>query len=763
MIRRGESLEYHASDRPGKVELRATKPSLTAREMRLAYLPGAVFPSQEIAADPDAVFRFTSRGNLVAVVTNGSAVPGLGEVGPLAAKPMQEGIAVLFKRLADIDVFDLEVDADTPDEFVETVRRLEPTFGAIVLKDVRAPEGLDIYDRLCATATIPVLHENMQSLAVVTVAALINALELADKSVDAVRTVICGAGTVGIGCARMLRQLGVPAENLYLYDIHGALDPGRSDLTAHQRAFARAGQPALLAEGLRDADVVIGASAAGALTPAMIASMGPFPIVFALATPDPEISYEAARATRRDAIVATALPKSINAIVDHLSFPYILRGALDARATRITDGMLMAAARALASLAREEVIEEVSRAYGRGRFSFGPEYLLPKPIDPRILVRESAAVAGQAVADGVARRALEPAGYEEALVRRLGTGRDTMRRLVVMARRDATRAVFPDGTSETVLRAASVLCDEAIASPILLGSEEEVRAAAEQLGVDLAGATIIDPLRSPRADAYAQDYFRLRRRRGVMRATALERLRRPEYFGAMMLNAGDADLMLVGLAAHYPDSLRVILETIGTAPGVRRAASAHLVLLPRDVCFFADCAVNIDPDAETLAEIALLAAGLARVLGIEPRIAMLSFSNFGGVQHASTEKVRRATAIVRREAPELVVDGEMQLATAMSADIRETYFPFCELKRDANVLVFPDLQSANLSMQLVEQMSDAALIGPIMTGLRLPAHLIHYGTSVDALVNLVAAAAVARATQCGPRLAALGAQAGADG
>jgi malate dehydrogenase (oxaloacetate-decarboxylating)(NADP+) len=744
MIRRAESLDYHASGRPGKLELHATKPSLTAREMRLAYLPGAAFPCQEIAADPDAAFSYTARGNLVAVATNGSSVPGLGMVGPIAAKPMQEGIAVLFKRLADIDVFDLELAADTADQFLEAMRLLEPTFGAIVLKDIRAPEGLEIYDRLCASAGIPVLHENLHSTAVVMSAALINALELADKRPEDVRVVVCGAGTVGLGCARMLRQLGVPPEHLLLYDIQGALRASREDLTPYQRAFARPDQPLRLADGLKDADVFIGASAGGVLTPAMIASMSAFPIVFGLATPDPEIAYDAAKATRRDAIVATAIPQSINAIVDHLSFPYVVRGALDARATRITDGMLLAAARALAALAREEVAEEVSRAYGADRFTFGPEYLLPKPIDPRILVRESSAVARQASLDGVARRPIDPAAYEEHLVARLGTGRETMRRLVVMARRERTRVVFPDGTSETVLRAASLLCDEGIARPILLGTEAEIRETGERLALDLAGATIVDPARSPRGEAYAEDYLRRRRRRGVMRATALERLRRPEYFATMMLNAGDADLMLVGLSAHYPDSLRVILETIGTSPGVRRAASAHLVLLRREVCFLADCAVNIDPDAETLAEIAMLTAGLARRFGIEPRIAMLSFSNFGARDHPLTQKVRRATEIVRRDLPDISIDGEMQLATAMNADIRDTYFPFCELTQNANVLVFPDLQSANLAMQMLEQVGDTAVVGPIMTGLRLPAHLIHYGTSVDGLVNLVAATAVAR-------------------
>ena len=745
MIKREEALEYHAGDRPGKIEVRATKPSLTAREMRLTYLPGAAFPAAEIAANPDAAFRYTARANLVGVLTNGSAVPGLGDVGPAAAKPMLEGIAVLMKRLADIDVFDLEVDTRDPDRFVEIARLVEPTFGAIVLKDVRAPEGLDIYERLCGAVNIPVFHENLQSTAVVAGAALINALALVEKDPAAVRVVICGAGTVGIGCARMLVLLGVRPENLLLYDVRGALLAGRDDLNAHQRVFAREGIPATLDLALEGADVVIGASAGGVLTPQMINRMGPYPVVFALATPEPEITYDAARATRRDVVVATALTQSPNAVVDHLSLPFVIRGALDVHATRITDGMLLAAARSLADLAREEVVDEVTRAYGRERFSFGPEYLLPKPIDPRILVRESTAVARQAIADGVARVPVNAPDYQESLIARIGTGRELMRRIILKARRERMRIVFPEGSSETVLRACSILADEGIARPILLGDEQEIRAAIDRLAVDLAGATIVDPRRSPRADVYSDEYFRLRRRRGVMQIHARERIQRADYFGAMMLHAADADLLLLGLSAHYPDSLRVILEVLGTARGVRRVSSAYMVVLPKEVYFFADCAVNIDPDAETLAEIALLTAGLVRSLGIEPRIAMLSFSNFGSVDHPMTMKVRRATEIVKREAPDLAVDGEMQLATALSRDIRNLYFPFSDLTRDANVLVFPDLQAANLAMQLLQRTGDALLVGPILLGTRLPAHLIQYGSSVEALVDLAATGVVTAA------------------
>ncbi|MCX6552930.1 MAG: phosphate acyltransferase, partial [Acidobacteria bacterium] len=566
MIRREEALAYHQDDRPGKIETRPTKRCLTARDMRLAALPGAAFACEVIAADPDAVFRYTARGNLVGIVTNGSAVPGLGDVGPRAAKPMLEGASVLFKRLADIDTFDLEFDAREPDRLVEAVQMLEPTFGGINLKDIRAPEGIDVFERLRDHLQIPVVHENLQSPAVVAAAALVNALDLADKCIGDIRIVICGAGTVGLGCARMFLLMGASAAQLAVYDVRGLVHPDRGDLDVHQRAFANREAPPTMEEGLRGADVFVGASAAGILSSDMVRSMAPFPIVFALATPEPEIGYEEARASRRDAIVATGLTQFPNAIVDHLSYPYIFRGALDVQATRITDGMLVAAARALADLAREDVVDEVARAYAYQRFSFGPEYLLPKPIDPRILVRESAAVARQAMADGVARRPVEDRPYQESLTIRIGTGRETLRRLMVKARQEPLRVVFADGTSETIQRAAGMLADEGIAHPILLGNEGDIRAGIARLGLEPSGLVLVDPERSAHREAYVAEYLRLRRRRGVMPPAADERLRRPEYFGAMMVHSGDADLLVSGLEHHYADSLRVLLETIGTAP-----------------------------------------------------------------------------------------------------------------------------------------------------------------------------------------------------
>jgi len=746
MIRDQDSLRYHAGDRPGKLEVKATKPCMSPRELRLAYLPGATVPCAEIARDPDLSYRYTSRGNLVAVVTDGSALPGLGRVGPAAAKPLQEGIAVLFKSLADIDVFDLELAAPHADALVAAVRMLEPTFGGINLRDIAAPAGLEIYDRLVENMGIPVFHETLYGTAVVAMAALQNALELADKELPTARVVVCGAGTVGLGCARLLRALGLPPENLLLYDVAGLVHPDRDDLSTYQRAFARSDAPRTLAAGLEGADVFVGASTGGVLEAAHIRKMARFPVVLAMAVPTPEITWEAARAARRDVLVATSAGQDPNTIVDLLSFPYIFRGALDVQAARISVGMMLAAARALAGLAREEVTEEVCRAYGNARFTFGPEYLLPKPIDPRILGRESRAVAQQAIAEGLARRTLDVDAYEGDLPVRVGTGREVLRRIVLEARRHACRLVLPEGTDESTMRASRIIVDEGIANPILLGNEEEMRAGAARLGLELEGVTIMDPLRSPRLEAYADEYFRLRSRRGVTPDLARARLRDPAYFAALMVHLGEADMMLSGAAGQYAEAMRRVLEVIGPAPGVRKVASLHLVLRPKATYVLADCALQISPTPEDLAEIALLSAGLARSLGLEPRVAMLSFSNYGNVDHPSARHVREATRIARERAPDLVLDGEIQIGAALDEETRRRYFPFSELRQNANVLVFPDLQAGNSAMQIIERLGDAVLVGPVLIGTRRPVHVAQYGSSVEELVR-IAAVGVVQAAQ----------------
>lgn len=742
MIRKADALRYHSGERPGKIEVKSSKPCFDPREIRLAYLPGAGFPAAEIARSAPEAFRYTSRGNLVAAVTDGTAVPGLGNVGPLAAKPVLEGTAVLFKRLADIDVFDLELDVRDPQAFAEVVRSLEPTFGGINLKDIRAPEGLAIYDDLRDTMCIPVLHESLYGSAVVATAALINALEVTDKKLSAIKVIICGAGTVGLGCARVLAAFGVPREQLVLYDVHGLIHSGRGDLNPYQAAFANDVRETTLEAGLRGADVFIGASAAGALDAKMIRSMADFPLVLAMAAPDPEISYAQARAVRRDVIVGTSVPRAPNAVIDLLAIPYIFRGALDVQASRITTEMNLAAARALAELAREEVPEQVCRAYGDQTFTFGPEYLLPKPIDPRTLVRVSSAVAQQAIADGVARHPVQLEEYEEVLTVRGGSGREMMRQIILKARRICPRVVFSEGSHETILRACHILLDEGIARPILLGSEEEVFRVSRSLGLDLSGVAVVDPARSPTLEGHVQQYFQLRARRGVTRDVAVARLADSRYFAAMMLHAGEADLMVAGINSNFAASMRIVLEVIGTEPGINRIASHTMVMRSRETYILADCAVNIEPDAGQLAEIALLTARAVRSLGVEPRVAMLAFSDFGSHEHALPRKVREATRIAKERSPNLAIDGELQPRTALDAAFRARHFPFAQLRQDANVLVFPDLQSGSLAIHLLQMLGDAIAVGPVLTGARKPVQLLEFGSTVETVVNLTAIGAV---------------------
>jgi len=736
MIGPKDSLTYHETGRPGKIEVRATKPCLTPSDMRLAYLPGAVYASSAIAEDPASVFRYTSRGNLVGVITNGTAVPELGNVGPEAAKPIQEGLSVLFKRLADIDVFNLEINTTDPQRFIDAVCLLEPTFGAINLRDIRALEGLQISDHLNACMNIPVFNQNLYASAVVASAALINALEIVGKKMEHVQVVICGIGSGGMGCARLFLKLGVQPENLLVYNSRGLLHADRTDIPEYARVLARKDPARSLSDGMRGADVFLGFSTGGIVTREMVRSMNWSPIVFALATPEPEIAYDAAKSCRKEAIVATGLAEYPNAILDILSFPYILRGALDVHATQITEGMLIAAARALAELAREEVVEAVERAYGNERFSFGPDYILPKPIDPRILIRESAAVANQAIEERVARRVVETDAYQESLTLRLGTGRETLRDLAMKARQKNLRVVFSDGVNEAVLRACGMLMADGIARPVLLGQEEEVHETMAHLDLNLGDVEIINPGDSPRFRPYVEEYFRMRHRRGIMLDEAKRRIKRRDHFAAMMLHSGDADMMIGGASIHYGEALRSILEIIGPAPGVRKISSHHMVLLPKKVYFLADCGIIIDPSAEDLAEVALLAANRARSLGFEPCVAMLSFSSYGSVDHALARKVRKATEIVKEKDPDLMIDGELQLGTALDSRIRQRFFPFSPLKKDANVLIFPDLQSGNIALDLVHCLTDAVIVGPLLTGTRLPAHLRQYGGTAEEIVNL---------------------------
>ncbi len=742
MIKKEDSLEYHSGKRPGKIEIKSSKPCITPQEMRMAYMPGAIFPAIEIRNDPANVYKYTNKSNLVAVISNGSAVPGLGDAGAFAAKPMQEGIAVLLKRLADIDVFDLEIDSGSPEEITKTIQSIAPSFGAINLKDIKAPDGLEIYDRLKDNLSIPIFHENLYSTAVGVTAALINALEIVNKKPSGIKIVLSGAGTVAAGIFRMLCRLGISPEQILVFDKSGILHKKREELADYQKIMASSDNKTLFAEAFSGADVFIGASAGNLVNEEMLQKMNRFPIVFALATPEPEISYERARDCRHDLIAATSLGQNPNSVLDILSFPYILRGALDVQAKEISEGMLMAASDVLAGLAREEVIEEVERAYGNIHLSFGPEYLLPKPIDPRILTKMASAVAQKAIEEGLSETAFNPQQYQETLKVRTGGGKEAMREIIFRSPHQKQKMVFSNGSNETILRACRIILDEKIARPVLVGSESSIKNLAESLNLDISGIQIEDPAHSVHYKFYSEEYLKLRQRKGIIRQIAETRLKQNDYYAAMMLHCGDADIMFGGISGNYPDMLRIIIEIIGPAQGIKRISSHHLVLLPKDTVLLSDCAVNVNPTAEELAENAILTAKMAKVLGIEPRAALLSYSNFGSIKDPEVKKISKALEIIRKANPELMIDGEMQLSTARDESIRNEYFPFSSLKGNANVLIFPDLQSGLMTMQSLHFLGECIAIGPILTGTRLPAHLIHYRASVDEIVNLASIASV---------------------
>jgi malate dehydrogenase (oxaloacetate-decarboxylating)(NADP+) len=743
-IDRQDALDYHSSGRPGKITVVPTKPALTQRDLSLAYSPGVAEPCREIAEDPDAVFRYTARGNLVAVVSNGTAVLGLGNIGPLASKPVMEGKGVLFKRFADIDVFDLEVASEDPEEVIRFCELLEPTVGGINLEDIAAPACFHIEEELKRRLEIPVFHDDQHGTAVISGAALLNAMELVDKRLDEVRVVFSGAGASAIATAEHYVSLGVRRENILMCDSKGVITAERTDEVDEYKArFARDTPHRTLTEALRDADVFVGLSVAGAVTGDMIRAMAERPVVFALANPDPEITPEEVRAVRPDAITATGRSDYPNQINNVLGFPFIFRGALDVRARQINDEMKMAATRALAALAREDVPEAVERAYGDDRFRFGPEYLIPKPFDARIMLWVAPAVARAAVETGVARREIDLDAYPKALEARLGRAREVMRDIMDRARRDPRRIVYPEGENERVIRAARRSAAEGIAVPVLIGDPERIRERAEELRVALDGVELLDPLADgERLERYAEELYVQRQRRGMTRASARERVRQPVTFACMMVRGGDADGMVAGQDMNYPDTIRPALETIGTSAAVERVAGLYMMVLENHLLFFADTTVNIDPDAETLAGIALLAARFVRRLGIAPRVAMLSFSNFGSVRHPEADTVRRATELVKQMDPSLDVDGEMQGDVAVLPDARERAYPFSTLRGAANVLVFPDLDSANISYKLLARLGGAEAIGPILLGMDRPVHVLERGCEAAAITNLTAIAVV---------------------
>jgi malate dehydrogenase (oxaloacetate-decarboxylating)(NADP+) len=744
-IHQQDALDYHRKGRKGKIEVVATKPCRTQWDLSLAYTPGVAVPCHEIAKSSDLSFEYTARGNLVAVVSNGTAVLGLGNIGPAAGKPVMEGKAVLFKRFADIDVFDLEVDSKDPKEVIRFCQLLEPTFGGINLEDIKAPECFAIEEELRRTMSIPVMHDDQHGTAIISGAALLNALEIAGKDIGQVRVVFNGAGASGIACAEHYIRLGVKRENVILCDSKGVVYEGREEgMNPYKARLASRTNARTLAEALRGADVFAGLSIPGCLTQEMIRSMADRPIVFAMANPVPEISYEDAKAARPDVILATGRSDYPNQVNNVLGFPFIFRGALDVRAKTINHEMEIAATRALAALAREDVPDSVLRAYGLRRLGFGPEYIIPKPFDPRVLIWESSAVAEAAMQTGVARVQVELEEYRDALSRRLGRTYEVMQSVRQRAKAAPKRIVFSEGEREKIIRAAYQISEEKIGRPILLGRQNVIRARLAEIGIRHFEPEIIEPETSPRLDAYVQEFYRLRQRHGVTLSEARDQMLNPNYYGAMMVHLDDAEGFLAGVAQHYPETIRPALQIIRVREGVRRVSGVYVILTRQQVYFFSDTTVNIEPTAEDLAEIALLAAEVARDFNFEPRVAMLSFSNFGSTRHPLTEKVRRATELVKQAHPEMMIDGEMMADTALVPEILEEDYPFSTLKGGANVLIFPDLGSANIAYKLMLRIGGAEALGPILVGMSKPVHVLQRGATVEEIVNM-AAIAVAHA------------------
>ncbi|HVS29997.1 MAG TPA: NADP-dependent malic enzyme [Thermoanaerobaculia bacterium] len=737
-----EALEYHSAGRPGKIEVVPTKATATQRDLALAYTPGVAKPCLEIAANPADVYKYTAKGNLVAVISNGTAVLGLGNIGPAAGKPVMEGKGVLFKRFADIDVFDLEIDTRDTEEFIRCVKLLEPTFGGINLEDIAAPECFEIEDRLKKEMKIPVFHDDQHGTAIISAAALKNALEVAGKDIDKIRIVISGAGAAAMACLRLYLRMGLRKENVILADRKGVIYRGRTeDMTPYKEEFAADTPKRTLADAMKDADVFVGLSVGGIVTQDMVRAMATDPIVFAMANPDPEIMYDDAIAARPDVIMATGRSDFPNQVNNVLGFPFIFRGALDCRATTINEEMKLAASKALADLAKEDVPDSVLRAYAKDRFSFGREYLIPKPFDHRVLLNVPVAVARAAAETGVAQQPIQDyAAYRRKLEAMLGRSRGLMHDLYERARQNPKRIVFPEGDQEKIIRAAKILIEEQIAHPILLVRHEIIAPLLKKYNVDESKVTIIDIDRSGKFEQYVHRFHEIRLRRGVTLSDARQILNSRNYYAMMMMDAGDADGVIAGLRAYYPATIRPALQIIQTRPGVKYVSGAYLLMFKGRMVVLADTTVNIDPDAEQLAEIAALTAETARRFGLEPRIAMISFSNFGSTQHPHAEKVRDAVAILRQRHPDLVVDGEMQADTAVSPEIAAQDYPWSALQGDANVLVFANLDAANAAYKLLWRIGGAEVIGPILQGLSKPVHVLQRGVDVNDIVNMAAIA-----------------------
>ncbi|MGH9442228.1 MAG: NADP-dependent malic enzyme [Thermoanaerobaculia bacterium] len=741
-IGKQEALDFHSRGRKGKIEVVATKPCRTQEDLSLAYTPGVAEPCLEIQQDPLKVYDYTAKGNLVAVVSNGTAVLGLGNIGPLAGKPVMEGKGVLFKRFADIDVFDIELDAPDVDGFVDTVRRMAPTFGGINLEDVKSPECFEIEERLKKLLDIPVFHDDQHGTAIISAAAFLNALKIAGKKIEDVKVVFAGAGAAAIACANLYVSYGVRPKNLRLCDRNGVIYKGRKEgMNPYKEKFAVETSERTLAEALAGADAFIGVSAKGVVSGDMLREMKESPIVFAMANPDPEITPEEAMIARPDVIMATGRSDYPNQVNNVLGFPYIFRGALDVRAREINEAMKRAASEALAALAMEDVPDSVLKAYGGQSFRFGRDYLIPKPFDYRVLFWVAPAVARAAMETGVARVQIDLDAYRRKLEILLSRTREVMRGVRERARADPKRIVFPEGEHPKILRAAKILAEAGLCRPILLARQEQVASKIKELGIPAGKIEFVEISKFPRLEEYADRLESLRRRRGMTKEDARREVTHRNIFGSLMVEMGEAEGLISGLTQSYSDTIRPALQIVGIAPGVKRVCGLYILILKDRVFFFADTTVNINPSAEDLAEIALLSSEAARRFGFEPRVAMISFSNFGSNRHPRADRVRDAVDIVKKLRPDLPIDGEMQADTAVMPEFLEDTFPWATVRKP-NVLIFPDLESANAAYKLVWRLANAEAVGPVLMGMRKPVHVLQRGVEVTDIVNMAAIAVV---------------------
>lgn len=734
------ALDYHSVGRPGKVEVVATKPCLTARDLSLAYTPGVAIPCLEIEKNPEDAYKYTNKGNLVAVLSNGTAVLGLGDIGALAGKPVMEGKGVLFKRFAQVDVFDINVNTHDPEEVIRVAQLLEPTFGGINLEDIKAPECFHIEEVLKKTMNIPVFHDDQHGTAIISGAALINTSVITGKEIKNLKVVVSGAGSAAIACSKFYEQLGVPHENFTLVDSKGVIYKGRSEgMNKYKEYFARETSMRTLADAMKGADVFLGVSVKGLVTKDMVRSMADNPMVFAMANPDPEITYEDAKEARTDVIMATGRSDYPNQINNVLGFPFIFRGALDVRATAINEEMKVAAAHALADLARQPVPENVSAAYGGQHFEFGRDYIIPKPFDPRVLYWEALAVAKAACETGVAKKPISDwDAYRQHLEGMTSKSQEVMRTIFTSTGKEQKRVVFPEGESKRIVEACRILVEEGIGSPILLGDPRIIAKRAEKAGLDLNRVQVVDPKSSPNNERFAKALFEMRARKGYTLQKASNLVQKSMYHAVMMLRTGMADGMVAGIERSYVDTLKVVLPIAELKEGVKRAAGMHVVLVKDRVYIFGDTTVNVESDSEQLVDITLLAADLAKHFKLEPRIALLSFSNFGDNNHPEAKKVKDAVSILHRDYPDMTVDGEMHGDTALLPEFAARNYPYSKIQGNANVFIFPDMQSGNIAYKLVGSIGGHEVIGPMLLGLKYPINVVSLNSQVKDIVNAAA-------------------------